>query len=742
MREGGTSERGCGDCETVAPLGPPGLTAGSLGASGLFGSGSSDEQERIGVDEDARAAAGERYFVSSSGQVGALRVRAAAERQAVQWTSDESYGVDINALLDRIERETDTSASMEGVGGRPGPQTLWVEKWRPQRFVDLVGNDSNNRKVMRWLRQWSPLVFGETLPAQTSANVGAQGAAPAAELPEDPLQRPFKRILLLHGPPGIGKTSVAHVIAKQAGYSVMELNASDERGGTRLREKVRNCLFNDTFNSQPVCLIADEIDGSSENGLIRTLVDIVNNDARATSELLTRLEHGKRKRTRHKYSGRVLVRPIIAICNNVYARALEDLRQYCQIVAFKPPGELALLDRLELVCKREGVPMDKKTLKQMAELSQGDIRNALNNLQFMSVTDDTSSPASGRRKDTGVPWFKLCNKLFRNNPHIESRTQFQELLSEVELSSSYEKVADGCFQLYPAVKFSDMRLQKPGAICDWLYFFDRMSNSLYEHNGELLRYCPMAIMEFFVLFSDIANRQDQVIKSMDYDVREKSRRNRAMVAATRKSMLPNSQIFISAEALLLETLPYLDTMLAPDLTSIHDQLTRQKIIDNIVPLLHQFGLQLHQSKDTDYRNVLAIQPPFNELVALDSRRSRETASKRPQVLNVLLAKLEEEKAKKRTVRKVRHVEEDLEALRKNTPATPADFFKNQYTRLNVANPPATSNAPSGTPLAPATDGSIRPGAASAEPELKIWVKYKEGFSNAVRKNVKWGTLWQ
>jgi DNA polymerase III delta prime subunit len=37
------------------------------------------------------------------------------------------------------------------------------------------------------------------------------------------------RALLLYGPPGIGKTTSAHLCAKMAGYTPIELNASDAR---------------------------------------------------------------------------------------------------------------------------------------------------------------------------------------------------------------------------------------------------------------------------------------------------------------------------------------------------------------------------------------------------------------------------------------------------------------------------------------------------------------------------------
>jgi len=49
---------------------------------------------------------------------------------------------------------------------------------------------------------------------------------------------PKQRIALLHGPPGLGKTTLAHIVAKHAGYNVVEMNASDDRSVEAFKVKL------------------------------------------------------------------------------------------------------------------------------------------------------------------------------------------------------------------------------------------------------------------------------------------------------------------------------------------------------------------------------------------------------------------------------------------------------------------------------------------------------------------------
>ncbi|CCK69671.1 Ctf18p KNAG_0C05730 [Huiozyma naganishii CBS 8797] len=753
-----------------------------LGQSDLFGN--YDTQPVAGDETRIQGDNPEEVdrFISSSGAAVALKRKAALNEPAgplyaqghstsTSWKDDDFYGININALLDKIEAQAhDNDATggdeeeEQGDGGlhkgEPQAQKLWVEKWRPKSFVDLIGNEKSDRILLAWLRQWSFAAFKEEPPNPPKAEDSNDDKS-VRDI--DPYQRPYKRILLIHGPPGIGKTSVAHILAKHAGFAVSEINASDERAGPLVKQKVQNTLFNHTFNDRPVCLVADEIDGSIESGFVKVLLDILYQDGKATNQARYRnMQSTFSKKKKNKKTSKVLLRPIVAICNNLYAPALEKLRPHCQIISFKRPADSALQERLQHICKSERLLISKKVVNNLIDLSQGDVRNCINNLQFLSKqkysdesilsvkSNEEIEGIGSNQKDTSMSWFKVVNDIFKKDNNREVREQFYEVLKNVEMNGNYDRIVQGCFALYPTVKYSDNGVKKPASITDWLYFQDLMHKSLYTHNGELLRYCPTVPLSFFHHFGDVANKTDQRIKNPEYEQREILKQNSDIVSSIQdgvSSVAPKRSTFLNQKTLVNDILPFLDHMLSVDVLKVKDNKMKVLLIDRMLAILEAFQLSINQMENelTDSRPILTIDPPIDKIVVFDSKKIKEIVTKRPHVLNLLFAKSEENKVKKRHIDKVTKEKAALEDNKyKNKKArtfgsNSVDFFKKQYESINLSSQSETGNS-----SAKHVNNNFTPGDTTPTPKdsVRIWVRYKSGFSNAVRKNVSWDALWQ
>ncbi|ODQ80403.1 hypothetical protein BABINDRAFT_161349 [Babjeviella inositovora NRRL Y-12698] len=646
---------------------------------------------------------------------------------------ERHYGVNINELYSRLELMNLVNEDRPVRAKKPTGSVLWAEKWRPNTFFDLVGNEKTNRYILQWLKQWSRAVFGQ--PLERSGKLADNEVNP------DPFQRPRKKILLIHGPPGIGKTTVAHVLSKQMGYDIMEINASDERSGVRIKDKVHNSLTSMTFSGKPNVLVADEVDGAAENGFIRVLTDLIYHDSRAVANYQREKSRGDRKKQPF------LMRPIITICNDLYAPALEKLKPHCEILSFKKPGERLIRERLTEVLRLErklGL-FTKKEVADVVNVNGGDIRSCLNYLQFNSG-DKGPSVSQTSTKDTQVNWYAIVNRLFsRNNrPAVE---QFGELTRLIENYSgnNYDKIINGCFSLYQLVYYHDEGLRKPAEISDWLYFNDLLgSNAVVSDGFDSLSYSTVVVLKFWDLFSDLNNYNSNFrIPNLDYEHFQAFQHNYTLIGDCLNSSLHHAlafpvslRVLLQRQSMSLEVLPLVNKIILPEFQKQASSANRSILMANkgnkakverAAEILHELNIEIHNKRNIETSTfALEFEPCYDSVVAFTDILEKQLAQKKTVVLPVLAEELLKFTKKRRSPAGAVETDATTKGETKRPKHTNSmDFFKNRYDELNN-----TLNR----------DMSEDRKRASAQ--HRIWVKYHEGFSNAVRKNITWNDLWE
>lgn len=296
-----------------------------------------------------------------------------------------ALGVPFQTLIRQVEdgrrqrernKYTESKLSPTSVTAPEGrfDDQLWVDKHAPSCFSHLLSDERCNRGVMRALRAWDPFVFGRQAPKSldTMEQTADESTKNKKQLSNDKRPEESSRVVLLSGPPGVGKSTLAHIIARHAGYRPVECNGSDERTGTSLRDRVLQAMETTLSfgeKAKPNCLILDEVDGADNAAAIQSVVDII------------RAELPKRGT---KSKGAHLRRPIIFICNNRYSPALKPLVPYANHFAVNAPIESRLTTRLRDILEKEKLSMigGSTLMGQLVSSTNSDIRSCLNTLQF------------------------------------------------------------------------------------------------------------------------------------------------------------------------------------------------------------------------------------------------------------------------------------------------------------------------------------------------------------------------
>uniref|UniRef100_A0A8C0XXH2 AAA+ ATPase domain-containing protein n=1 Tax=Cyprinus carpio carpio TaxID=630221 RepID=A0A8C0XXH2_CYPCA len=204
------------------------------------------------------------------------------------------------------EEQTDSGVDGDSGEDEGSSSRLWVDQFSPQHYTDLLSDDFTNRCLLKWLKLWDTVVFGrERKPRSAPADVRtnftnaqnqnqsqrfktkSQMTEEILEAELDQYKRPKFKVALLSGPPGLGKTTLAHIIAKHAGYNVVEINASDDRSAELFQKRIDTATQMKSVlgaNEKPNCLIIDEIDGAPAAAINILLATLNRKDSKEGEE--------------------------------------------------------------------------------------------------------------------------------------------------------------------------------------------------------------------------------------------------------------------------------------------------------------------------------------------------------------------------------------------------------------------------------------------------------------------------
>tara|TARA_B100000925_G_scaffold285373_1_gene261619 strand:+ start:599 stop:2011 length:1413 start_codon:yes stop_codon:yes gene_type:complete len=284
----------------------------------------------------------------------------------------------------------------------------WVDKYKPKTIIDIYGNQKSIEKISKWLD-----VF------KNNKNI--------------PIN--FKNAILISGPPGIGKTSISHILLKDKGFDPIEFNASELRTSKILVEKIENILsgrsIKTMFNKDiKTGIIMDEIDGieSRKECSASDIVDLIDNN-------------NKKFKKKKKKKGVVINKnPIICICNNVN-KSVNPLLSSVIHIEFNKPNDNDIYQLLSKINIDEKLNINPILLNLIIPYCQYDFRRTIYIMEFISsfvknnkINNDSLIKLLDNigNKDIDLPLFDAVDNVLNN-----SDLKYDELLHNFDSDQNF-----------------------------------------------------------------------------------------------------------------------------------------------------------------------------------------------------------------------------------------------------------------------------------------------------------------
>ncbi len=315
---------------------------------------------------------------------------------------------------------------------------MWSEKYRPQNISDMIGNEESRSLIIEWFAKWK------------------KGTKP----------------LLLVGPPGIGKTTIAYLTAKQFGYDMISLNASDVRSKSRLTEILSPVLGNVSILGIPMIFI-DEVDGihgRGDYGGAEALIEILKEPTV----------------------------PILLAANSDVSDKMKSIKKVVKTISFKPIPPRLLKIYLENILKKENTKLSPGSMIKVIDRSNGDIRSMINLTQSLvtGFNPQTEQSFESINVEDGI------NAFFKANSLDEARSVLysMQIDPKLKIDAFYYSVITSNLdnntlaKLLEIISEADMLYGKIMQTQNWrlLRYLNEILIGLYQ-NDERIRYTQYSL---------------------------------------------------------------------------------------------------------------------------------------------------------------------------------------------------------------------------------------------------------
>ncbi len=233
----------------------------------------------------------------------------------------------------------------------------WLDKYKPHQLDDFKCYEEEVKRIKKWMEDFK----------------------------KDPHMS--KKVLLLIGNTGIGKTRMCEVLLDEYGYRKIEYNSSEIRSQRKISDVLeKSLIYKNVFEmmdeeNKPVGFLIDEIEGligTGDKGGFNEFLDLLKCNMKY-EDYIENLNHkkkkSKKKNTEQKFIK--IVSPLLCTSFDSNEKKLNELKKYSEVIYLQKPLKSSIFLLIDDLCKKENIEIDEESKDFLVEYMNGDIRKMI-----------------------------------------------------------------------------------------------------------------------------------------------------------------------------------------------------------------------------------------------------------------------------------------------------------------------------------------------------------------------------